>query len=126
VAHVRELHKLTNSFQDFLAKMAGGDRIVIRYELPNFGDVFGCRRVKLEFRSFRHYRERLFRGATFDITFALAQILEETLAIDGLYAAAFHFVVATIERIPQFSQFREISGHRVFHKFVGRSAAGGC
>jgi hypothetical protein len=47
---MRELFQFTDGLQDFLAKTPSRGRIVVGDELPNFGDVLRCPRVKVKAR----------------------------------------------------------------------------
>jgi hypothetical protein len=116
-------HKVSDSPEDLLAKPRGGRQIVLGYELPDFGDVLRCTRVKLKSLMFSHFGV-LFRGARLgELALSAAQIFKESLTVDGFDATALDVIVAAIKNAAQFRYFGQICSHGVFDKFVGSTAA---
>ena len=49
-------HKFADGLQDILTETGSSSGIVLGDELPNFGDVLHCSRVKLKSLVIRHFR----------------------------------------------------------------------
>src|SRR5258707_400661 len=65
-----------------------------------------------------------FRGALLEqLILAVAQVVEESFAVDGLHPAAFDLIVPTVEHVAHFNHFRQVSSHGIFDKIVGWAAA---
>ena len=116
-------HEVSDSPEDLLAKPRGGRQIVLGYELPDFGDVLRCTRVKLKSLMFSHFGVSLRRAPFGEFAFAPAQIFKESLTIDGLDATVLDVLVAAIKNAAQFCYFGQICSHGVFDKLVGSTAA---
>jgi hypothetical protein len=106
-----------------LAKPRGGRQIVLGCELPDFGDVLRCTRVKLKSLTIAHF-EVLFRGAPLgEFGLSAAQSFKECLTIDGFDATVLDVLVAAIKHATHFRYFSQIGSHGVLDKFVGSTAA---
>ena len=116
-------HKLADSLQDVLTEARSSSRIILSYELPDFGDVLRCTRVKLKSLTFSHFGV-LFRGAPLaEFALSAAQVFKESLTVNGLDATALDVIVAAVKDAAHFRYFSQIGGHGVLDQFVGSTTA---